>query len=65
MTKKEVTYEEIIEGLGDKLPSLPQILDELVKTLGNHWMPKFRRQWIRRRRSGRRNSVPSWSVSFK
>ncbi|MBT3636390.1 MAG: HDOD domain-containing protein [Opitutae bacterium] len=35
MNKKEVTYDEIIEGLGDKLPSLPQILDDLVKTLGN------------------------------
>ena len=35
MKKKEVTYEDIIEGLGDNLPSLPQILDELVQTLGN------------------------------
>ena len=35
MKKKDATYEDIIEGLGDKLPSLPQILDDLVKTLGN------------------------------
>jgi HD-like signal output (HDOD) protein len=35
MKKEEVTYENIITKLGDKLPSLPQILDELIKTLGN------------------------------
>ena len=35
MIKEEVTYEQIVEGLGEKLPSLPQILDDLVKTLGN------------------------------
>ena len=33
MKKEEVTYEKIITHLGDKLPSLPQILDELMKTL--------------------------------
>ena len=35
MKKKEATYEDIIESLGDNLPSLPQILDDLIKTLGN------------------------------
>ena len=35
MKKKEVTYEDIIESIGEHLPSLPQILDDLVKTLGN------------------------------
>jgi HD-like signal output (HDOD) protein len=35
MKKKEVTYEHIVEGLGEKLPSLPQVLDELIKILGN------------------------------
>ena len=33
--KKEATYEDIIESLGDNLPSLPQILDDLIQTLGN------------------------------
>ncbi len=35
MKKKEATYEDIIESLGDNLPSLPQILDDLIQTLGN------------------------------
>ena len=35
MKKKEATYEDIIESIGENLPSLPQILDDLVKTLGN------------------------------
>ena len=35
MKKEEVTYELILEQLGDKLPSLPQILEDLVKTLGD------------------------------
>ena len=35
MNKKEITYELILEQLGDKLPSLPQILDDLIKTLGD------------------------------
>jgi HD-like signal output (HDOD) protein len=35
MMKKEATYEDMIESLGDNLPSLPQILDDLIQTLGN------------------------------
>ena len=30
-----VAFELIFEQLGDKLPSLPQILEDLVKTLGD------------------------------
>ncbi len=35
MKKKDATYEDILESLEDNLPSLPQILDDLIKTLGN------------------------------
>ena len=35
MKRKEATYEDVIESIGENLPSLPQILDDLVKTLGN------------------------------
>jgi len=33
--KKEATYEDMIESLGDNLPSLSQVLDDLIQTLGN------------------------------
>ena len=32
---KEVTYESVIESLKEKLPSLPQILEELVNKLSD------------------------------
>jgi HD-like signal output (HDOD) protein len=35
MMKKEATYEDMIESLGDNLPSLSQVLDDLIQTLGN------------------------------
>lgn len=35
MKKQDITYQHVIDDIGDSLPCLPQILDELVKTLGN------------------------------
>ena len=35
MSREEITYEQVIGKLEEKLPSLPQILDELIKALGN------------------------------
>ena len=35
MAREDITYEEVIDKLEEKLPSLPQILDELIKALGN------------------------------